>query len=144
MATNRMSQKIRVMALETDAVFDTTRARRGTFGDIFNELFASVAAEHDPPLEAETQIRFVVEPEGGSIPDLSELEMYNIQAVCLSGSKYDAFSNDEWIHRLVKWIQGLLSTLCLSHVDGIKMHGQEIPLFDSWVSASGTRSCAAH
>ena len=111
MTTTRKREKIHVMALETDSVIETTRSRRGTFGDIFNELFAAAAAEHDPPLEAETQIHFVVEPEGGSIPDLSELETHKIEAVCLSGSKYDAFSNDEWILRLVKWIQGLLSIL---------------------------------
>ena len=98
--------KIRVMVLEVDSVLDTTKARRGTFGDIFNELFAAAAAEHDPPLEAETFIRFVVEPEGGTIPDLEELERNDIHAVAFSGSKYDAHANDEWILRLVKWIQG--------------------------------------
>jgi hypothetical protein len=144
---NGQRSAIRVLALETDDVLDSTRARRGTFGDIFNELFAAAAATHDTPLQTDTQIRFVVEPEGGAIPGLEELETYKIQAVVLSGSKYDAFSEDAWILRLVKWIQGLRHTVrptVVRHIDVEKMHGQPIRIFDSSASASATRSCVVH
>ena len=98
--------KVRLMALEVDSVFETTRERRGTFGDIFHELFTTAGAEHDPPLEVETIVRFVVEPEGGAIPVIEELEHFGVKAVVFSGSKYDAHSDDAWILKLVKWIQG--------------------------------------
>lgn len=98
--------RVRVMVLEVDAVFETTKERRGTYGDIVHELFTTAGARHEPPLEVDTVVRFVVEPEGGTIPDIKELEELDLDAVSITGSKYDAHSQDDWILRLVQWIQG--------------------------------------
>lgn len=155
-----MANKLRILALEVDSVFETTRERRGTFGDIFHELFTTAGAEHNPPLEVETIGRFVVEPEGGAIPDVIELEKLDVHAVVFSGSKYDAHSDDPWILNLVKWIQGmhdfLFSTLQLSNEHSLqrnsalhanmsrlnqKRPGQDTLTYASVVSASGTRFC---
>jgi GMP synthase-like glutamine amidotransferase len=55
-------------------------------------------------VEVETIMKFVVENEGGQIPSIDDLD--DIHAILLTGSKYDAHGDDEWILKLVRWIQG--------------------------------------
>ena len=102
------SNRVRMLVLETDQVFDSTAERKGTFGQIFHDLFAKAGEEHDPKIEIQTTMKFIVESEGGKIPEMSDLD--NIQAILITGSKYDAHGSDEWILKLLKWIQRMLIT----------------------------------
>jgi len=95
--------RIRVLVLETDQTFESTSERKGTFGDIFHSLFSKAGQDHEPPLKLETVMKFVVEPEGGKIPDVADVG--EIDAVLITGSKYDAHGDDEWILKLVQWIR---------------------------------------
>jgi len=95
--------RIRVLVLETDQTFESTSERKGTFGDIFHSLFSKAGQDHEPPLKLETVMKFVVEPEGGKIPDVADVG--EIDAVLITGSKYDAHGDDEWIWKLVQWIR---------------------------------------
>ncbi|KAL2070183.1 hypothetical protein VTL71DRAFT_13209 [Oculimacula yallundae] len=95
--------RVRMLVLETDQTFESTSERKGTFGDIFHSLFSKAGEQHEPPLEIETAMKFVVEPEGGKIPDVEEVG--SIDAVLITGSKYDAHGDDEWILKLVEWIR---------------------------------------
>lgn len=54
-------------------------------------------------VEVETIMKFVVEPEGGRIPSIEDVD--DIHAVVLSGSKHDAHGDDEWIVKLIAFIQ---------------------------------------
>ena len=99
------TETLKVLVLETDDVFPETRERKGTFGQIFHALFEKAGKQHNPPLKLETTMMFVVEPEGGKVPDTSAADGFH--AVLFSGSKHDAHGDDEWILKLVKWIQGV-------------------------------------
>ncbi|KAK0120427.1 hypothetical protein ONS96_010643 [Cadophora gregata f. sp. sojae] len=96
-------ERVRMLVLETDQTFKATSQRKGTFGDIFHSQFSKVGQDHKPPLEIETIMKFVVEPEGGKIPDVTDVG--EIDAVLITGSKYDAHGDDEWILKLVQWIR---------------------------------------
>ncbi|KAL3427508.1 glutamine amidotransferase-like protein C13C5.04-like protein 3 [Phlyctema vagabunda] len=95
--------RVRMLVLETDQTFESTSVRKGTFGEIFHDLFSTAGKNHDPPLEIETVMKFVVEPEGGEIPDPDDVG--GLDAVLLTGSKYDAHGDDEWILKLIDWIR---------------------------------------
>lgn len=96
--------RVRMLVLETDETFKSTVKRKGgTFGQIFHDLFEEAGRQHKPPLEIETVMKFIVEPEGGAIPLVKDLD--DIHAVLLTGSKYDAHGDDAWIVKLVEWIQ---------------------------------------
>lgn len=101
--------RIRLLVLETDQTLEDTSQRKGTFGDIFHSLFEKAGQQHDPPLELETTMNFVVESEGGKIPDVSKVG--DIDAVLITGSKYDAHGDDEWILNLVQWIRCEFSSI---------------------------------
>lgn len=105
--------RITVLVLETDEVFPDTRDRKGSFGQIFHDVFSKAGEEHDPKLELQTKIKFVVENEGGHVPEgFADLE--GVQGVLITGSKWDAHGDDEWIVKLVGWIQSLSGILLLS------------------------------
>ncbi|KAG4433039.1 hypothetical protein IFR05_011478 [Cadophora sp. M221] len=95
--------RIRMLVLETDQTSESTSERKGTFGDIFHSLFSKAGQAHEPQLEIETVMKFIVESEGGKILDVSEVG--DVDAVLITGSKYDAHGDDEWILKLVQWIR---------------------------------------
>lgn len=102
-------EKVRMLVLETDEAHPDTESERGSFGDIFDQLFKQAGDKHDPPLGVETVIRFIVENEGGKVPTLDDFkrgEFEDIHAILITGSMYDAHGGDEWILKLVKLIQG--------------------------------------
>lgn len=109
--------RVRMLVLETDQTFkDTVKRKGGTFGQILHDLFEEAGRRNDPPLEIETVMKFVVEAEGGKIPELDDLG--NIHAILLTGSKYDAHGNDAWIVKLVEWIQSKCHT-ALQHIRAV-------------------------
>ena len=90
--------------METDEPDPGTSREQGSFGDVLNTLLKTAGDKHDPPLGIETVMRFVVEPKGGQVPTMEELQ--GIHAVLITGSMYDAHGNDEWILKLIKLLQG--------------------------------------
>lgn len=95
---------VRMFVFETDEPHPETQNRRGSFGDVLDDLFKKAGDSHDPPLGIETVMRFVVESEGGKIPDVGELE--DVDAILITGSMYDAHGDDAWIKKLVGLVQG--------------------------------------
>lgn len=94
-----------MLVLETDQVEESTADRKGSFGQIFHDLFEKAGKQHKPQLEVETIMKFVVESEGGEIPDPEYIKKEDIHAILITGSKADAHGDDEWILKLVKYIQ---------------------------------------
>jgi hypothetical protein len=104
-----------MLVLETDQTFSSTGSKKGSFGQIFHDLFTKAGQQHAPPLEIETLMKFIVEPEGGSMP--TEEEVGNVDAVLITGSKYDAHGDDRWIVKLIErirsgWVFRLLYENC--------------------------------
>lgn len=96
--------KVRMVVFETDEPHPDTAEEKGSFGDVLDELFKTAGDNHDPPLGIETAMRFVVEPKGGRVPTVDELE--DCHAILITGSMFDAHGDDEWILKLVKLLQG--------------------------------------
>lgn len=96
--------RVRMLVLETDSVHPDVKDSNGSFGEVLDRLFKKAGDAHDPPLGVETEMKFVVEPEGGKVPDIDELK--DIHALLLTGSKYDAHGDDEWIAKLAKLLRG--------------------------------------
>lgn len=103
--------RVRMLVLETDQVMDSTAERKGTFGQIFHDLFEKAGNEHNPPLEVETVMKYVVESDGGKIPDPEDIKKDDIHAILLSGSKHDAHGDDAWIVKLVEYVQSQATRL---------------------------------
>ena len=110
-----------MLVLETDEPHPETITRRGTYGAIFHELFTKAGDGHDPPLGIETKMIYVVENDGGSVPQFNDIG--DIHAILLTGSMYDAHGNDAWILKLIKLIEKLwterpdirFSGVCFGH-----------------------------
>ena len=96
---------VRMLVLETDRQHPDDRQERGSFGDVFDNLFKKAGHEHDPPLGVETVIRFVAEDKGGSVPSIEEID--DVHCILISGSMYDAHGDNPWILKLVDLIQGM-------------------------------------
>ena len=111
-----------MLVLETDEPHPETVNRRGTYGAIFDDLFSKAGKEHSPPLEIETTMTYVVEDEGGKVPAVSDIGD-DVHAILLTGSMYDAHSDDAWILKLLDLIRQLwtqrpdlrFSGVCFGH-----------------------------
>jgi len=94
-----------MLVLETDEVHPDTEKETGSFGVILSELLTKAGNEHDPSLGIETVMQYVVEPEGGKVPSVENIGD-DIHAILITGSCWDAHGDDEWIHKLMKFIRG--------------------------------------
>ncbi|KAI9803440.1 MAG: hypothetical protein M1833_000959 [Piccolia ochrophora] len=120
-ARSSVTGKVRMLVLETDEPHPETVHRRGTYGAIFDELFTKAGAEHDPPLGIDTIMTYVVEPDGGKVPELDDIG--DVHAILVTGSMYDAHGDDDWILKLVLllrrlWVQRpdiRFSGVCFGH-----------------------------
>lgn len=102
---SKHEDRVRMLVLETDQTFEDTAERKGSFGQIFHELFSKAGQKHDPPLEIETLMKFIVEPEGGKLPTAEEVG--EVDGVLITGSNYDAHGDDEWILKLIERIRSM-------------------------------------
>jgi len=100
------SAAVRMMVLETDEPHQETRDRKGAFGHILHEHFAAAGRAHDPPLQIQTDRRFVVTPKGGRMPTRADFDGYH--ALLITGSMYDAHGDDGWILELLGLLRGAL------------------------------------
>ena len=97
---------LRIAVLECDTPLDSIRGRYGGYGRIFKALLEA-GAINDP--------RLSVQPNHGleiTKFDVVGTEQYpnldDIDAVLLTGSKYNAFDNDPWIVKLVEFTRRVL------------------------------------
>lgn len=96
-----------MLVLETDGMHPEHQNEKGSFGQVFDHVFNKAGKTHKPELGVETIIKFIVEAEGGEIPKLEEMD--DMHAILITGSKYDAHGDDEWIVKLIKLVQGQYS-----------------------------------
>lgn len=96
----------RLAILEADTPLPGIKAKYGSYGGVFTHLFERACASLNPP-----------QP----LPALLELSSHNIvndlnaypdpetiDAILISGSKFSAYENDEWIIRLVQYTRRCL------------------------------------
>ncbi|KAI1300573.1 putative class I glutamine amidotransferase [Xylaria venustula] len=97
---------IRLAILEADTPAPGIKAKYQSYGGVFTHLFqrACAALPHPVPLESRLTL---------SAHDIvNDLTAYpdpeTIDAILITGSKYNAFDNDEWIIRLVQFTKRCL------------------------------------
>lgn len=104
------SEPVHMLILETDEPHPETKDRKGSFGDIFHELFTKAGSQHDPPLQVTTSMHYIVDDpnngHNGHVPQISEIPD-SVKAILITGSMYDAHGNDAWVLKLL----GLLKEL---------------------------------
>lgn len=124
--------KVRMVVFETDEPHPDTQEEKGSFGDVLDKLFKTAGDNHDPPLGIETKMRFVVEPKGGKVPTVDELQ--DVHAILITGSMFDAHGDEEWIQKLVRLLQDLwehrpdirFSGVCFGHQVLCRMLGSKL------------------
>jgi GMP synthase-like glutamine amidotransferase len=117
---------IRMLVLETDEPHPETREKKGSFGDIFAQLFTDAGKEHTPPLAVKTDMRYIVDdPDNdhhGHVPRASEIGK-DVTAILITGSLYDAHGDNKWILKLMELLEALwkerpdmkFSGVCFGH-----------------------------
>lgn len=115
-------EKVQMLVLETDEPHPETLDRRGSYGAIFSELFTKAGSLHEPPLEIDTTMTYVVEDDGGAVPAVSDIGD-DVHAILITGSMYDAHGSETWILTLLDLIRALwvqrpdlrFSGVCFGH-----------------------------
>ena len=114
---------LRIAILECDKPLDTTRQELGGHTGLFKKLFASAADTLDHPRAlpkrgVELSTYDVVDAQ--DYPALDSL--HSLDAILISGSRYNAFEDEPWILKLLDFVknileQGLLPLLgvCFGH-----------------------------
>ncbi|PKS05403.1 hypothetical protein jhhlp_008779 [Lomentospora prolificans] len=106
-----------MMVLETDEPHPDEQKRRGSFAQILHHHFSSAGESHDPPLDIETDKRFVVADKGGRVPKFEDFE--GCDAVLITGSMYDAHGNNPWILELLAVLKELWQRRPDIHFSGV-------------------------
>lgn len=96
--------KIKLLVLETDETHVETQKDKGHFGQVLHHHFSKAGLNHNPPLGVETDRRFVVADKGGKVPTYDEIKDYH--AILMTGSCYDAHSDNPWIIELMNLLRG--------------------------------------
>ncbi|KAF2874715.1 class I glutamine amidotransferase-like protein [Massariosphaeria phaeospora] len=115
-------EKVRMLVLETDETHPDTYEEKGSFGEILHDLLQKAGAEHDPQLGIETMMQYVVEDDGGRVPEPADITD-DIHAILITGSEYDAHGDVKWVLKLVDLIQHIwinrldirFSGICFGH-----------------------------
>ncbi|KAF2747842.1 class I glutamine amidotransferase-like protein [Sporormia fimetaria CBS 119925] len=102
-----MKTPLRIAILECDTPLTKTREKYGGYGGVFKDLLSRAADALTIPdmISSNKGLEF-------SVYDVVNKQEYpdleSIDAVLLSGSKYNSFDNDPWIVKLVEFVEKLL------------------------------------
>ncbi|KIW20842.1 hypothetical protein PV08_01420 [Exophiala spinifera] len=129
-------QTVRMFVLETDQPHPDTKADRGSFGNILDDLFNDAGSQHTPPLRVETDMHYVVEDppkHRGHVPTADEIPP-ETRAILITGSMYDAHGDDPWILKLLDLLRQLwherpslrFSGVCFGHQILCRMLGAQV------------------
>lgn len=102
--TSSHPDKVRMLVLETDDAHPDTQKEKGGLGEVLGELFKKAGDEHDPPLGIETVIQYIIEDQGGKVPEPKDIGD-DIHAILITGSVYDAHSDEKWILKLMDFVK---------------------------------------
>jgi GMP synthase-like glutamine amidotransferase len=93
-----------MLFFEKDEPHPDTQEEKGSFGQVLHNLLRQAGEEHDPELGIETEMQYCVEPDGGRIPKPEDISD-DIHAILITGSVYDAHSDEEWILKLMDFVK---------------------------------------
>ena len=103
------SSPLRIAILECDKPLDTTRKELGGHTGLFKKLFASAADTLDHP---RTLPKGGVELSTYDVVDAQDYpaldSLHSIDAILISGSRYNAFEDEPWILKLLEFVKNIL------------------------------------
>ena len=100
------SLPLRIAILECDTPLDGTRAKYGGYGGVFTALLKAGADALDVPGLSSTSGLDITTWDVVTAQKYPELE--DIDAILITGSRYNSFDDDEWIVKLVRFTQSVL------------------------------------
>lgn len=101
-----MQPRLRVAILECDNPHEKVRAKYGNYGDIFEKLLND-GADKIPYKDGAQRPRLSITKYNVVNEELYP-ELEDVDAVLLTGSKYNSFDNDPWILKLVDFTKRVL------------------------------------
>lgn len=103
------SAPVRLAILETDEPLPSIAAVCGNFGTIFTCLLQAACQSLDPgPQTLESQVALSIHDVLNDDPETAYPDPKTIDAVLITGSRYSAYDNENWILRLVEYTRHLL------------------------------------
>jgi GMP synthase-like glutamine amidotransferase len=136
-ATSTAGDEVHILVLETDEPHPDTQREKGSFGSILHSLLNQAGTEHSPPLKVTTSMHYVVyDPANrayGRVPHAHEIPP-TTHAILLTGSVYDAHSNEPWVLQLLHLLDKLwrsrpdmlFSGVCFGHQILARLLGGDI------------------
>nr|OQO18166.1 hypothetical protein B0A51_13349 [Rachicladosporium sp. CCFEE 5018] len=126
---------LRIAVLECDEPIGRTKEKYGGYGNLFKELLengAKSVAEQDDDVELGLDVTKYDVVKHEVYPDLD-----NIDAVLLTGSRYNSYDNDPWILKLVGFTKKVLAQqrvlligVCFGHQIVGRAMGVKVALSD--------------
>ncbi|KAI3332394.1 putative class I glutamine amidotransferase [Xylariaceae sp. AK1471] len=106
MGSQGTNAPVRLALLEADTPVPGIKAKYQSYGGVFTHLFKRACASFAQPVPLESQLAL------SSHDIVNDLTAYpdpeTIDAILITGSKYNAFDNDEWIIHLVQFTKRCL------------------------------------
>ncbi|EGP84723.1 uncharacterized protein MYCGRDRAFT_75463 [Zymoseptoria tritici IPO323] len=99
-----MQPSLRIAVLECDTPIGRTKEKYGGYGNLFKELLENGAKEVNAQHPPELDIRKYDVVNHEVYPELDDVD-----AILLTGSKYNSFDNDPWILKLVEFTRKVLA-----------------------------------
>lgn len=103
-----LSDPVRLAMLVTDEPLPSVVAKLGRFDNIFTSLLRAACESLDPPRTLESELDISAHDVVAGDPETTYPEPQTIDAVLITGSKYSAYADDDWIVRLTEYTRRLL------------------------------------
>ncbi|KAI0541566.1 class I glutamine amidotransferase-like protein [Xylaria digitata] len=106
MGSQHLNAPIRLAILEADTPVPGIKAKYQSYGGVFTHMFKRACASFSHPVTLESQLTL------SSHDIVNDFTAYpnpeTIDAILITGAKYNAFDSDEWIERLVQFTKRCL------------------------------------
>ncbi|KAK2601434.1 hypothetical protein N8I77_010883 [Diaporthe amygdali] len=103
-----LSDPVRLAMLVTDEPLPSVVAKLGRFDNIFTSLLRAACESLDPPRTLESELDISAHDVVAGDSETTYPEPQTIDAVLITGSKYSAYADDDWIVRLTEYTRRLL------------------------------------
>ncbi|KAG8161937.1 hypothetical protein KVR01_007702 [Diaporthe batatas] len=104
------SAPIRLAILEADEPLPSVVERLGRFGAIFTSMFEAACKSQDPPQTLGSQLTLTAHDVVSGDSTTAYPDPKEIDAVLVTGSRYSAYDDYDWVLRLTDFIRRLLLT----------------------------------
>ena len=107
----------RLAIIETDIPLPTLQAKHGTYGGVFTDLLYNAGLDRSVIITKHDIVN--------SSKDLPNLDVDKPDAILITGSRYNAYDDVDWINDLVKFTAEAID-------QGVKTVGKSNPYFGSY------------